>query len=170
MKKLLSSVALGLCLAVSGISIANAEVVLGGYSFNDPTPKHEATGVSATNNRIIVLPLSDKASKVEKRNFTNVDFIAGKLKPTIITMNKTNMQTDDCKKRTNEVYNYLRGKYSDRGFKDVPVMRGYFAAVFDPDQVKFSQFVDNGKLYDVTVGCLEKDGSGLNLFAQIELD
>lgn len=149
---------------------AQAEVFVGGYSFSEPTPKGNPTATSVTHNPVFMLPLKSNADHIEKKYYDKVTFIYGRPYQSLMTLYKPTVSMAVCKKTIDATYNYYKEKYANRGFKDAPIKRGYFAAAFDSSLVKFAQFRDQGKLYDITVGCLVKPVTKLTIYAQTEVD
>lgn len=147
--------------------VVNAEVVFGGYSFNDPTPKAPANALSITETKVINLTLNQKATTEEKKHFDNAVFFANMIKPSAILLYKNVNSVSECEKGMNDFSAYLQSRFSSKGYKREPIMRGGFAATFDPDYVKFAKFKDGKKTYNVTTGCKQKEGV-VTIFSQID--
>ena len=167
MKKIFKNMILigAMTMFVSGF--ANAEVVLGGYSFNDPTPKQQSNDRSITDNAVINIGVGKKATSEEKKYFTNAIFFANMLKPNAILLFKNLDSLEQCEKDLKSVNSYVVNRYESKGYNKAPIVRKTFAATFERNYVSFGKFKDNGITYNVTTGCKQKEGY-VSLFYQVD--
>lgn len=156
----------GLALMLTAGS-ASAEVVVGGYSFNDPTPRVQSNAVSVTENRIINVSITGKATPEEKKYFTSATFFANLLKPNAILLFNNLKDMKQCESYLNDFNPYVAEKYASKGFHRSPIVRGTFASSFEPEYVKFGKFTDGKTVYNVTTGCKQKEGFA-TLFYQVD--